>query len=510
MNGQNLNPTNNGQSPINGGQNPVMGGQTPPLENLNQVNITPENQSTMGVNPEPNIVTPMPTNEPTMMNDISSNPNTFNPTTPESLGVPNAPINNMESQTIATDNITLGSPIPMEAPTEPVNFIDNPMPQTPSNAEPTVVSPTGEPVNFDNMPSAPTVDPNASNNANGVVGLDPMLNTNINGFVEPNKVENIGAMPPKNDEPKGKKPNKIVFIILVLALIAGVAYGVYYYLSVSKTKVTVTPKENIEISINEKLSSDPGDYALIKGTDSSNCTRNVDNVNTSKPGVYEYTVTCNGKDYKGKITVKDMEGPELAVKIVYTTVNNTVDVNSFVTKCEDPSGCVVSFVDPATATNYMNTAGGPYDIDIIAKDSLDNTTKAKAILYVVPYDIQITMVFDASSEKIGNVTKTVSDKLKFGYNETIVYLNAGRREYKYVFSNKQEYEAAVGDKTSEMTYDNMTGLAFYDDENLTLTISTNLDQNTLNSEASGAFPTAFNDIRTLYENKGYEARSIEE
>ena len=132
---------------------------------------------------------------------------------------------------------------PTPIPNSGINSIPNatPMPNTTPNVAPQVESLESAP-----MPTEPVARP--------IPGTEDMLtgNTvgvnnnftpsgNINGFTNSNKVENIGVVPPQNNDNKKKKPmNKILFIILIIALIGAVAYGVYYFLSVSNNTVKLT------------------------------------------------------------------------------------------------------------------------------------------------------------------------------------------------------------------------------------------------------------------------------
>ena len=79
----------------------------------------------------------------------------------------------------------------------------------------------------------------------------------------------------------------------------------------------------------------------------------------------------------------------------------------------------------------------------------------------------------------------------------------------YTFETEEEYKKAIGNKDNEITFDNITGSAIYDDANLKLIISTDLSLEKLNSENNGAFPTNYSDIQRLYaEKEGYAGPQI--
>ena len=75
---------------------------------------------------------------------------------------------------------------------------------------------------------------------------------------------------------------------------------------------------------------------------------------------------------------------------------------------------------------------------------------------------------------------------------------------KYTFENQADYEEIVKDKADTITFDGVTGLARYNDKNLTLEISTDLSLDTLKSENNGEFPTSYQEIQAIYKDtKGY-------
>lgn len=449
-------------------------------------------------------------------------PNVPNPSGGGNIPIPPAPAVPPMPQTPGTNatapgNVQGPQPNPIPVPSAPatgtVNAgVTNPQAGVEKPKEPVVVSPNGQVVNPTPIANNPTMQtqpipgtaPQSSNGpASQAVGMDPVMSVNTNGFVEPNKAENIGAMPPSKDQQKQTKPaNKILFILLIVSLIAVVAYGVYYYLSVSKSKVEVTPKE-VAISVGDTLSTNPSDYATIKGTNPANCTVNTLNVDVATMGSYEYTIECNNKAYKGTVVVKDGDGPVLGVNILYKKIGSSLVVDEFVRGCEDPSGCSYEFSDATTVMNNMNELGGPYEVAIKAVDEQQNETTENAILYVMPYDVQWFSVCGTEPIVGTNYTKTSLDRFAVGSDGTsFIHLGASRREVKYVFNSEKDYEAAILDKPNTLTFDNNTGFATYDDEKLTVSISNDLNLSTLNTEFNGAFPTDFLALQSAYANKG--------
>ena len=395
---------------------------------------------------------------------------------------------------------------PTPIPNSGINSIPNvaPMPNTTPNVAPQVESLESAP-----MPTEPVARP--------IPGTEDMLtgNTvgvnnnftpsgNINGFTNSNKVENIGVVPPQNNDNKKKKPmNKILFIILIIALIGAVAYGVYYFLSVSNNTVKLTPK-TVSIGVGETVPDDIKEYATITRGNASTCSVNTRNVDTSTVGEYEVTITCGKNTYKAKVVVSDKTAPVVEVNMVFKTINTTVRVEDFIKSCNDPSNCKTSFADEAKVNEYMTAAGGPYEVVIEAVDDAGNKADYTATLYVTSEDIFLFANFSSTEEILTEykAKKVVNDI--FAINRTLVFLNAARRDYKYTFENAADYNEIVKNKENTITFDGITGTATYDDNNLSLVISTDLSLDTLKSENNGNFPTSYQEIQTIYKDtKGY-------
>lgn len=334
-------------------------------------------------------------------------------------------------------------------------------------------------------------------------------NLNSNAFVEPTKVENIGITPPANNpinnQTKNKKPmNKVLFVIIIIVLMAAVAFGVYYFLNISN-KVTVNTKD-VQIGIGETLSDNINDYATITGSKADTCTLNNRNVNTTVAGEYEFTITCGEESYTGKITVADLEAPSVSLNTVYKVVNESVTVDEFIDECSDMSNCTSNFVDENAVNTNLATAGGPYDVAINVADEAGNSKEVTGKLYVTPYSIQVFRSCESPSSNVDNyqATKTTTDYLPIG-NDTngLVYLGVSQRIYTYTFTDAGSYESVVADHPDTLTFDGITGTASYNDDDLTFQITTDLSLETLNSEAGGTFPTTYAELSVYYNNLQY-------
>ncbi len=492
----------NGEYPTNNngnGQNPFGN---------NTLGSTTLGSTSLGPSPMPNQndnMGPMPTPMP---NQVGVNPANPTPLTNDNMA---NNVNNMSNQDVNPTTSNLGfnqNPTPTDfnqvnSTTGVSNINQNPMNtsydmnQNMNNMSQNNPEPVARPIpgTFDNLTSN-TVGSNNQYN----------INSNNNGFVEPIRQENIGSVPPPVDNSKKKKPmNKILFLILILILIGVVAFGVYYFLSISNS-IKVTPK-TVTIGIGSTVPDKLSDYATVTKGDASTCQVNTKNVDSSKIGNYTVTITCGKNTYESKVVVSDITAPTVELTPVFKTVNSTVTVEDFVTSCVDPSNCTTKFANKETVDNYLSTAGGPYSVEIIAEDTAGNSETYKAELYVTSNPILAYTNCSASASQVNNyqASKVITDILPMGYNDQNVlsFLNVARRNIVYTFTSKDEYNEVVKDKSSTITFDGVTGNATYDDNTNTLTIASDLPVATLNSENNNAFPATYAEIITLYNAKGY-------
>lgn len=369
------------------------------------------------------------------------------------------------------------------------------------------------------VPIPGTEGTNGVNNLMGATagsGVSLMNNDGINpnSFGSTNKMDNIGVVPPQiNNDNKKKKMNKGVFIILILALIALVAFGVYYVLNTAANRIDLTTK-NITIGVGDVASDNIKDYVTVKKGDLSSCRLNNKNVNSTEIGEYEYTVVCKDKTFTGKVIVADQTIPQVVVNAVFKKVNDQINVNDFIASCTDNTECVNTFVDEQKVNDYMKTVGGPYEVEINVSDKNNNSKVVKTDLYVTDIELQSFYVCSLASQDLQEhqAKKEVFDTFPFGHDEIgeLKMPGIARRDYTYTFNTTEEYQEVILDKPDTITFDNVTGKAFYDDENLKLTISTNLSIDTLNSENNNSFPSDFIGIYRLYVNdKGYSCSTQE-
>ncbi len=435
---------------------------------------------------------------------MPENTNPINPAPADAILEPQA--------SASTESVNLGAPV---VPTEPAPAAPE-TPVTPENsvapaAPSSVVTPVTEPANNANADMGPIEQPIPGTNGS----YNATSNVNSNGFVEPTKVADVGAVPPAQKEPKAKKPmNKVLFIILIVVLLAAIAYGVYYYLSLGKNKTTLTVKTNpVTLNLGDALSSDINDYAQITGTNPKNCVLHTENVDVTKAGNYEFTVVCNEQTYKGAISIVDNAPVTVSPRFVYTGIsanatNPEETPTSINYKPEDfideetcsASECSYTFSSEVSFAELTKQAG-KYEIKI--KVEADGKS-ADVSSYLVVFEKPLKLFLSCNATDEEN-NSTIVDKFAIGDDNT--YINYGERQHIYYFTNEDDYKTAVADKPATISYDGNTGTAIYNDTEKSLTIVEELSNDKLNGEAEGTFPNTYMAISQLYGTKNYTCKA---
>lgn len=497
-------------------------------ENQNNENLNNGGMNSFALGAAPNVApqqvpTPNMGMGPTPMAGPGANP------------VPQAPAPNEVIENIGSNpmgNPTLGGPEPLNE-TEP--FVANTLDQMPQNPgvvgntvpNPTPVNPTpGMNVNPSMGPTEPNPTPNPVPNSVPNPNMGPTSftpnnlgpieqpipgttyaangNVNSNGFVEPNKVENIGTEAPQPQNNKEKKPmNKILFIIIIIILIAAIAYGVYYYLSLGKRKTNINvTTNNLQLSVNDVLSSNINDYATITGTDPKNCVLSTSNVDMSMEGNYEYTVTCEDNVYRGIITVTNNNIPTVTTKEIITgvatdtTTSPTYEAIDFIEENScTANNCTYTFAENYDFSSLLKVTGN-YSINIVITDDAGKTGNAVANLIVLDQPIRLYL----------NCTKTddnvvTTDHIAFG--STLEFINYGYRVSEFTIMDDNEFQGLLSNKSDTISYNGVTGKATIDEANKKLSIRSELNGDILNSEAGGTFPVKYQEVSPYYQAKGY-------
>ena len=409
--------------------------------------------------------------------------------------VPEAPVSQPEAVNIPTGDNSVNASIPPVEPVAPVTPVE---PVAPVDTIPPVdsvgtippvepISPVS-PVNYD-VPEAM----NSFNTTpvfNEIGTVPPISNTSI-----------PIPTPPVNNpvEPKKKKKvNKTIFVLIIVLLIAAVGVGVYIFLNMSNSstpKIVVTPKE-VEIEAGSTPSSNIEDYATFSGVSSSQCSLDTSSItDTSAVGTeYTFTITCNSVAYNGTAKIVDTTAPVVVLKQVTVQVGGEVSPEDFIDACTDPSGeCTYEFSEPSTVNGYLATAAN-YHVDIVVRDSAGNEITVTGTMIVtqeeVP-DMYLTCTMNDNAYRLGLIENNLSSSIT--------------RTYTFTFSRADDYNSfkSQNENSTEVTYQNITGMPTFDDSKLTLTLAQTLTKPQLDSEEGTVVPTAYGELRAYFVGEGY-------
>ena len=332
---------------------------------------------------------------------------------------------------------------------------------------------------------------------NNSIGTDPTLIETI---------DSLDVLPGgANDNSKGKKKKsttkdpdkkgnevikKIIFVVAILVLMGGVAFGVYYYLSLgTKKKNTVNfTLDDIKIGLNEELSKNVIDYGNFSTVDISTCSLNISNVNVSEVGTYNYTVTCKKSTRTAKIIVENDPGIDGETLLVFKNTGDTAEAAEFISSDNEYE---VSFEDEEKVKSALNMSGGPYLVNLKVSNNGSEKTITSA-LYVMKTAPK--MFLSCKSDVIDD-KYTITDKMAFDDDGND--LNMKVRTYTYSFP--EDYETKVSEIVDgKITIDDHEGIALTNSNDKTISIVSLLSQTTLNTEYGSSFPSKYNAINNYY------------
>ncbi len=475
------NPT---QIPNQNPMNPNMGGETLGVETLGGVNPSMPNSNpvgNVGVNPEPNV-----------LNNPNPNPQGMNNPGVESLnnGINNGMSTNSDTFVNQNNGVNPASVEPSPAFTNPQTIIPNSNPV-----------PNNQPIQ-----SAGFNNPNPA----------PSQPNTMPGFENPGT---IGTTPPINLEPEKapqKKKSKLPFIIIVLVVLAGVGFGTFYVLRYTNilnnvtSQITIETKD-IEISLGDTLSANTSDYATVTGTAITNCDTNFLEVDVSKVGTYKYTVTCGEVHKDGTITVIDNTEVTVALKTVYKSKGENIEASEFAQDSESSS--TYEFVDAASVNNIINGEAGSYEVDIEVTNSNGKKATAKGNLVIVENPIKGYLLCSSKDQNVSDIGASMTVSEKFAISDTDsatnVYGGLAFEIHTFTFSDstkymsyKQEY-----DGNSDLTINNVTGEATFDDTSNIITITSKLDNDSIKTQYGEENIATYRSLMDYFKNTlGYTCK----
>ena len=316
-----------------------------------------------------------------------------------------------------------------------------------------------------------------------------------------NKQNNNDKKPEKN----GSFIKNLLFIILVLALMGGVAFGVYYYLRLAKNNennVNVTPAFNLnKMQINEgdevpQSLSEYGDFSKI---DISNCKLDTSEVKNNVPGNYTYYVMCNGSKYSESFVVKSKDGSDEPVTPTVTKRLNVTTYFNYTIKGEQLNIERLISSDDNLTFEFANKEKykedmyniGLQKVEIKAVDLENNENTYYAFVYVINEEPK--MKFKCVSPNNSLIDEIIFNKNKENMNNSV-------RMYEYTYNDTEYSNIIETINNGTIKINENEGNAILDYQNKKITILKDLPKETLDSEYGGSFPTTYSEVSNYYRN----------
>ena len=336
------------------------------------------------------------------------------------------------------------------------------------------------------------------------ISLQPNMNPVSTNF----DIGDIGSVPPMDPtgktEKKSKKKKNILFAIIVVILIFAVGALVFYYLHISKGSIgNAVVTKDLSLEIGEDLPSDINEYATFKSISSSNCILDTNNVDTTKAGKYEYSITCGNRSYKGNIALTDSKAPEVKTKTIVKKVDEEITAEEFVSECNESTNCTYTFENSEQVLNNIKQAGS-YEFNIIVKDANENSATVPVKMIVIDSDIKVYLNCVLSDQTEEGFNGVVSYVDKIGISPESQYVGIYFKITEYMASSEDEYNKIKTNYETNKVWDinNGEGTPVFDDTNLTISI-----EQPYSGESD--FGTDYSSIKTHYETtKNYRCNLL--
>ncbi len=426
---------------------------------------------------------------------------------------------------------TLNGPVPSEAPTP------EPIPAGPVNPTPVAPEPIVNPASnmesngMPTPPSVPPIEPTPMPSTESPMQPDlgmpePLPVTPEPAYTNPNSIgnnvgsmpgfessSNIGTTPPISFEPEKqpvKKTNKMVFIIIILVVLAGVGFGTFYVLNYTDllnnkvAKISIQPK-NLEVNLGDELSKNNNDYATVTGTDISSCGVDTSNVDTSKVGEYKYTITCGETHREGTVTVVDNTVLEVALKTVYKSLNDEIEAREFA-EVEDTS-LTYEFVDEEAVKALLSGEPGTQTVKIRVTNANGKSTEVDGTLVILEYAVKGFITCNSKSSIVNGYKASVVVSERFGIADinganSNDFANIAYEEHIFTFTDQNEYNKLLEDyqTNNTLTIDNITaGDIKFDDTNMTITFTETKDQKAVETQFGKENIAKYSTIKSHFE-----------
>ena len=319
--------------------------------------------------------------------------------------------------------------------------------------------------------------------------------------------EEVGKNPPPKK--KEKKPmGKGIFILLIIALIAGVAYGLYVFLSHGNSVDNRVKLKEVVFTLGEELSTNLEDYAIFdESINPNNCVLDVKSVDTQKEGIYDYKIICGDKEYPGKLEIKDLQELSAELKEVYKVKGGELRAEEFFTSC-NKEGCKYEFVNEAAVLALLEDLGGPHDVELkVTFGGKELLVTGKLTVIESEFLAYLECTSPSNKHEEYNAQKVVVDRFVIGAGNK--FLNIATRNYLYVFADDAEYHTVKNDLAGKNEFDQIVGKITFDDAEKQVLVTVNLLKAALDEQFPPKFPEEYHPIKQLYEGEqvGYTCQA---
>ncbi len=474
------------------------------MNNENQ-NLNPNPNPNMNPVPPVNPVPEVPQPGPVPASEIPAPPST-EPVSPPTPPTPPSPAPEvMPAPPVAPQPVPQPEPIPAppnNGNPSPVNLqpegtvVQAPPPPQPEVTEPLMGSPLNSQTVLNPGGAMPQVGAPPMPGNDGMGGaMNPNMNPSMMGGIPTPPV-----MPNENPKEEKKKPNKTLLIVLVIVLIAAVGFGVWYFLSTSKSKapkVSITPLlTNVELGEEFDL-EDPEIFAKISGINVSNCSVETD-LDPTTAGNYQYSVICGKNTLDNQqVTVTDTTPPVVTLRDVLVMPNANVEVEDFIENVEDASDYSAIFEEEEIDTSKE----GKYKVTIIVTDDFENETRVEGNLEVSEDAPDHYLACEETNSNITYENANINISYRYGINIYGEYVSA-KKIITYSFSEEEDYLAAI-ETIEDDTFNGDTGNIWTDEDEYTIEITIDLETADLESTYNiSPFPIPEYEIEEIYTNNG--------
>ena len=282
-----------------------------------------------------------------------------------------------------------------------------------------------------------------------------------------------------NKENKGIL-KKIIFTVIVIILMLGVAGGLYFYLNLGQKnkKTSNFTLKDITILQGQELSKNVKDYGNFDNVDSSLCSIDLSTVNNKVAGSYSYSIKCYKTVKNAVITVKNITILEASTKLITKKVGSAISEKTFIKSTNDYEYHFVNGV--STITNKVGFNVIPIEI----KDESGNTQTVFGLYNVIKDDY----LMNNECQKNQEIYKYYID-----YDNNVIGNIFIIEEI--IYNNKDQMNIDISNiKDGQLTINNKTGYVIVDYDNLVIRLL-----NITNEE----LPTNYTDLNNYFIQKGY-------